>query len=1044
MRSKDIIAALENTDDKYIDSAIELMAESKPGRASGFFSVLKFAGAAAAVVAVVLAIWIPTRFFPRDPEPVQPGTATETNAPPTDTTDPVVDPAENNVFLCDGKAVRGVIGVCDNYVFDNDRGTYVTPETDTVGVYEESVIPKALLTSEDQPTLYYKKGAYIHFNYDERLYYLKEMTLWYSDGVRTVASCNNTIFTLNDIVRDALDNHPGTYCLTAELIGFEEYGAEYKHVVYGVKLVSEVELPDRYGYNVFLLNGSEVESKLYFTARTRIDPETGQDYLEREGVETKAFLKDKDVPVIYFEKGDSLDFRSYPDYYSRENYVLYTASGESVAGGWTLTDIIKYLRNNPGEYRLTVEATMSFSALSGMFDTRYEYYGVTVISCEEAGADPDTDAGRVIALAQSLAGNGYDEETWQKLLSYGDTAFDTLIKRYFDGEKDIALRTVISNYASYLFKAEAENQKNDAFTKAFGGQKYLDLQSDFSNLSESEWLYKYRANARSYAEAEEETVVAENTPNVYRLLGTVKFKDYTYYPERHGIPEMVEEYIRATLAKDTARKTGIIANYLKSGAGNGRLYELIEYCVKRYRTEEDEKVRALLCWIAYNILRYNSTVTDAAFREAHDYTDVNENNVTYKYVVEILAPYIADYEKAAEEYAKTMLREYVEADAPVAYTILTAYGFDGYKPGKPDISFYAREAISALNELYQAANYGNIRYEGSNLIGKIGFTKKTYTMTKDRYTDSHDRYECDEEEFYAYFDKYLPSGMARSYVKTRAVDIGYLETEDVHADICLYEGKISLSGELMYQAFNTIAANTARLIKQDGNKATISVEFVYGHGMTSTPVELELEIVKDDNGIRITGGELIDKTVKSSVYSMTGTLIYDYMIMRECVFLEDRSIYGKVYSSYDELPNDMKKSVDPDAHFPLILKNYVIHEWWIDDFLTKEVYDALIVDTTDVYDGEYLYPDKAPGRVEQAFFGDPKVRYYDIDESGAYTGAEVLAAMKIIKSDEHGVTISLDFKVDGKIKAYTFEYTIENGSFVLTGGTFVTELILGK
>ena len=52
--------------------------------------------------------------------------------------------------------------------------------------------------------------------------------------------------------------------------------------------------------------------------------------------------------------------------------------------------------------------------------------------------------------------------------------------------------------------------------------------------------------------------------------------------------------------------------------------------------------------------------------------------------------------------------------------------------------------------------------------------------------------------------------------------------------------------------------------------------------------------------------------------------------------------------------------------------------------------------------------------------------------------------MKIIKSDEHGVTISLDFKVDGKVRAYTFEYTIENGSVMLTGGTFVTELILGK
>jgi hypothetical protein len=47
----------------------------------------------------------------------------------------------------------------------------------------------------------------------------------------------------------------------------------------------------------------------------------------------------------------------------------------------------------------------------------------------------------------------------------------------------------------------------------------------------------------------------------------------------------------------------------------------------------------------------------------------------------------------------------------------------------------------------------------------------------------------------------------------------------------------------------------------------------------------------------------------------------------------------------------------------------------------------------------------------------------------------------IIKSDKNGAVLCADFKVDGEVRSYTFEITYKNGAAILTGGTFVTDVI---
>jgi hypothetical protein len=96
MSGKNLYRAMGEIDDKYIRSAEKMMERKEPNKAvSGVFSVLKYAGAFALVAAVVLAIWIPSRFFPRDPDPIQSGTATEQQTQPV--TDPVTEPVTDTV-----------------------------------------------------------------------------------------------------------------------------------------------------------------------------------------------------------------------------------------------------------------------------------------------------------------------------------------------------------------------------------------------------------------------------------------------------------------------------------------------------------------------------------------------------------------------------------------------------------------------------------------------------------------------------------------------------------------------------------------------------------------------------------------------------------------------------------------------------------------------------------------------------------------------------------------------------------------------------------
>ena len=1125
MKSRDILSALENTEEKYIVSAKKLIdKKKKTGSPSGVFGALKFAAGAALVLAVVLAIWIPSVYIKNHQDPASSDTQTDTNTEPVDTT-------RYNCFVCGDQTVQGLEGFLVYKEYRDDDNAWIF--ADGSGISSE------LINMTDPPTLYFKPGDKITFIYgpDVTPGYLQ---LWKSDGSGVITQ------QAEDEIYSYLKANPGRYYITAT---YQKYGRtvgggqEEYSLTRGVRLICEgpagsteeqtdtnTEPVDTTRYNCFVCGDQAVEGLKGLIYCTEYRDEQGA-WIEGDGLGISFELIDMtDPPTLYCKPGDKITFIYDPDV-TPGGLQLWNSEGtNTVASEYASQyspDLYSYLEENPGQYYITA-GYYTYGRTIGDKRESYGYtrgvrliYGEAPESTEAITTEPPEDKPdeETVIIREAVAAlnelyqavlygsiNFYKEDLINKIdftvKDYTQTVkydYDTAGREEHQGRYECAEEDFYAYFEKYMtsdlvrsfVKSHAyaidyvENVDIHAPMCLYDGKisvtGYLGYQSPSSINADSVRLISQNGNTATLGVEFKYGHGMTSTPIELEL---------EVIEDKNGIRITGGELIEKTLWPTCFGITGEIINtymimregvFLENRGIYYKIYNSYNELPNELKKEIEPDARFPLIvkdrvipdswterWCTEEIGSALFDNTNDMYDGKYIYPDKAPGRVeqtffgspkikdcAYKTTgSEVLAAmkmiksnkngfeFSLDFKVDGSVKAYTF--EYTVENGNVTLTggtFITELIMKTPEPKSDEETVMIREAVAALNEMYQAANYGNIKYN-TDLIGKLNFTIKTYTATKDGYTESHDRYECDEEEFYAYFDKYLPSGMARSYVKARAVDIGYLETESIYADICLYGGRISLSGELAYQAFDIITASTARLTSRNGNTATVGVEFKYGHGMMSTPIELELEIVKDDNGVRITGGELIDKTINSSVYSMTGMLIYDYMVMRECVFLEDLSIYGKVYSSHDELPNDMKNSVDPDAAFPLILKDRVLYDLWlIDEYMTKEIYDALFVDTTDVYDGKYLYPDKAPGRVEQAFFGSSKIK----DRNGYVdTGSEVLAAMKMIKSDENGVTISLDFKVNGKVKAYTFEYTVENGNLVLTGGTFVTEVIFGK
>jgi hypothetical protein len=406
---------------------------------------------------------------------------------------------------------------------------------------------------------------------------------------------------------------------------------------------------------------------------------------------------------------------------------------------------------------------------------------------------------------------------------------------------------------------------------------------------------------------------------------------------------------------------------------------------------------------------------------------VNENNVTFKNVVEKLAPYIADYEKAAEEYAKTIQREYVEADAPVAYTILTAYDFDGYKPGKPDISFYARDAIKAAAELFYAVRYGYPpaelykEPEGNNYV-----------------------YEIPLEDFYAYFEKYIERDIIDKAVR--------------NSEALQLKNGIIVLFELGPQNSESVMYRESYLTEQRGDTSVTSTPILLPMGMYSWEKEMTFEVKRYGDGYRVSGGTFADLMLSPALdaaYSVSYVL-GTYLILREGQTEYDsitNNLISDLKMSIDDVREEYRSYLREGAVFPVSnLIRIDGKDEWLRTYASDEIFAALRKET-DVFDGRYfIYPYYAKTKTTPDFDHGFRIRVdTDYYHECYMTLYDTLFAMNVIECSKDRVLLSLDFirEENGVKKNVTYTFEVRYGvndpyAATLTGGTFVTELILDK
>ncbi|MBO4869059.1 MAG: hypothetical protein J5585_05055 [Clostridia bacterium] len=607
------------------------------------------------------------------------------------------------------------------------------------------------------------------------------------------------------------------------------------------------------------------------------------------------------------------------------------------------------------------------------------------------------------------------------------------------------------------------NMSADEFRKKFGmitsgvnADLFIASTKYFIICGENVYMTRAKdtdADAHTYV-LDEITMMSDTSPTMRSLRGSAKVlrdgaektyyynftEAYTYNKGYKCVLSRGDEAIEDVFRSRGDETVGYaIETYAANGTKAAIAYSLctddtefrqtaLDYILAHYFAETDVNVRAAMGTMFYEItLRYRSGLLQTV-PDVKELFSLPEDKGELAGFIEKCA---GVFKKVASQRHKI---EFM-TDYPDFYKLLCAVGFNGYIPGDPDISFYARDAIKAAGELYDAVTYG---WAPDALIGKWHVIENDEQREglPERMREEYSAYYA-LSDFYAYFDKYIP----------REITDGSLHNS--------FWFNVIDDRVYMFdpgpQSVVRVNYRTAKLIEKKGNTAKIAVDVSIPHGMFSAVRNLTFEIEEYPGGIRVTGGEFVERILKYE-YGIAGSVSYviqTYMLLREGQYEYNSYTNRALYNSYDEVPEKDRNVLTKDLHYPLFYAEGYYREYELDRDLTKEGAAALIK-ATDVFDGVALYPDKAKAKHTPAFeYGID----FDEDSFEAILTYDVILAMNVIEYSDDRILFSLDFvkEENGESKnvTYTFEVTKTHNSDedeygTLTGGTFLTDLIMAK
>ncbi|MBR6922680.1 MAG: hypothetical protein IKH51_10830 [Clostridia bacterium] len=691
----------------------------------------------------------------------------------------------------------------------------------------------------------------------------------------------------------------------------------------------------------------------------------------------------------------------------------------------------------------TQTVTETETAIETETETEKETETETEAETEE---EPKTDEERVDVIVEAIASGDNSDQNWDTLHSFGDVAFDHLVKRYFGGETNAKIKSVISVFVSETVKDETTKFSNSYFS----GLEFPDRTAlGDSRKSLYVWLSTFKIKAKNYAKYVHEQEAKSKLPYTCRMLLLTGEDPFLYDPTGVDISVLLDKVISENFSSQNASH---IYNYLT----RTHRYTAFQYCVDNYFTETDAMRRTAMSWIAYEILYPEISSLLGQDRAVSIYRGTENYDAAKKWDIkahaDTVGPFIGKYTEEVKDTAENMLEDEVRDEYPFTYALLCAVGFDAYKPGEPDIAFRSRKVIKAAAELYQAVTYGWVPDELTESCLPVEYYMRQELTERTKNDVYH---YCPEEVFYNYFEKYMDRSIIDNACKTQ------------NAWFTIKSGRVYMfdGGP---QSSLSIDHRSAKLSKQSGDTYVITADVHFPSAMMGFTKNLTFEVKEDGGGMRLTGGVFAEKLLSQcrSASVAASNVIGSYCILREGQ-PEYNNIanilgYGGPYDSIDQVPKEYRDRVDADAEFPVYLtlseeKDFAL----LKSSATEEIYNEL-TRAYGAYDGDMaVYPKYAKTKTTPAFeHGFTYVFDAEGNTGGEFiTTYDVLLAMNVIDAADDVITFSLDFiREENGVKnnvTYTFEVktNILTGNDIneyytyvskVTGGTFVTDVIFGN